>query len=114
VSKNIETSMIAWDDAPVFVTADEAIKAANSPAGPTKGEQAEEFLLKLLAGGPVDSKIVFEGAARQGISGVTLQRASKGLAIVKSNAGYQGKWMWRLPANTDEIMGDATIGGGHR
>lgn len=52
--RHIPSSHIMWDDAPVTMTADEAIRSPSSEA--RRGGQireAEEFLRELLASGPV-------------------------------------------------------------
>jgi len=97
VSKGIVGSHIAWDIAPVTVTADEALRQANSNRG--KIADAKEFLRDHLSAGPVAADIITEAAEREDISDWMLRKACKKLRVVKAKNGYQGAWMWKLPDN---------------
>jgi putative DNA primase/helicase len=64
----------------------------------TPRADAEGFLRDYLAGGSKPSTQVHDAAKANGISGITLRRASEALAIKKWKApGPNGPWYWRLP-----------------
>ena len=66
VSKGIVAPYVQWDDAPVDVTADQAIADANRHAKDGSSlREAREFLSELLANGPVDAKEGAEAAGRE-------------------------------------------------
>ena len=81
VAENISAPYIIWDDAPVDMTADQAIVAAAKHAkeGRRSLKDAIEFLRELLADGPVGATDVEEAATEEGISKRTLARAKKEL-----------------------------------
>ena len=82
ITNGIVAPNIAWDDAPVDFTADQAI-AANNAAIKEGGSlhEAKEFLSELLANGPVDAKEGLEATKANGISEMTLKRARRRLAL---------------------------------
>jgi putative DNA primase/helicase len=97
VTNNIEAPCILWDDAPVDVTADQAIAAASQALRDGGAmEEAKDFLRDLLANGPVDAKVGEEGSRASGISERTLKRARKELGVKSEKDGYQGAWTWKL------------------
>ncbi len=111
VSKGIVGSHIVWDNAPVTITADEAIRQSGSHT--SKTAEAKEFLRDYLSAGSVAADTVTAAAEREGISGGTLRRARKELGIVPKKSGYQGQWVWELPESpsTDNVI---PIKGAHR
>jgi putative DNA primase/helicase len=62
ISLGIVTSRVAWDGAPVTVTADEAMQAASDEKSMALAD-AEEFLREELSGGPREAAEVKERAA---------------------------------------------------
>jgi putative DNA primase/helicase len=91
---------IVWDDAPVDVTADQAMAAAAASRRDRGAEgEAKVVLRDLLAEGPVDADEVKRAAAAECISERTLNRAKKALKIKseKEPGKLDGKWQWRLP-----------------
>jgi hypothetical protein len=64
----------------------------------TERQEAKEFLIELLAAGPVPATQVKNMAAEGGISAMTLRRARIELGVRLSRDGYQGKSLWALDA----------------
>ena len=97
VSKGIVSSHIAWDSAPVTVTADEALRQSGADTG--KFADAKEFLLDMLSSGRISAETVTAAAERQDISKRTLRRARKDLKVKaeKSKGSLDGGWLWSLP-----------------
>ena len=94
----IEAPHILWDDAPVDVTASQAmadVAAACRPERPV--DKAEEFLQEFLAEGEKPQAGIEEAARKKGITPMTLRRAGKALKIKPEKLGFQGAWIWRLP-----------------
>jgi hypothetical protein len=64
IDDGFETSRIVWDDAPVDVTADEALADyANSIKATSAIGKAKEFLLAVLADGPMLKQDIVERAS---------------------------------------------------
>jgi len=100
ISYGIIAPYVQWDDAPVDVTADQAIaQAAATRRGGSSLAEAKDFLRDLLDDGPVDAKSVLEDAKKNGISERTLDRAKSDLKIksAKDEGSLDGIWKWRLP-----------------
>ena len=98
ISYGIIAPYVQWDDAPVDVTADEAMaQAAAARRGGSSMEDAKDFLRDLLDDEPVDAKTVLASAKQNGISERTLDRAKKALKIVsaKDEGSLDGAWKWR-------------------
>ena len=102
VSKGIVGSHIAWDNAPVAVTADEALRQANSNRG--KIADAKEFLRDHLSAGPVAADTITEAAEHEDISDWMLRKACKKLGVVKAKDGFQGAWVWKLPDQDNKVV----------
>jgi hypothetical protein len=79
------------------ITADEALAAANP--GKERGPRSVvNFLLDILANGPVLKKIIEDRAAAHGFSEDQLQRAKGRMGIVSFKEKLmQGRWYWALP-----------------
>jgi len=92
--------VVAWERAPVSVTADDAIGVQRGRPGP-KPEQHDEavaWLRDALAGGPRLAKELYEEAREgQGISRRTLERGRQALGVVAWRPQNPGPWWWRLP-----------------
>lgn len=69
----------------------------------TAVDEAKEFLMLELAGGPKLHAEVARDARGNGIADRTLQRASKDLGVEKSKEGFgkDGRWYWSLPLSID-------------
>ncbi len=70
--------------------------APEAPRTETAASRAEDFLIGLLAAGPVPSEAVFAESDAAGISRPTLNRAKDKLQIVSIKP--EGVWHWSLPA----------------
>jgi putative DNA primase/helicase len=92
------TSHIEWDNAPVTVSADQALAAtAGGSEARTAREEAEQFLRDLLAGGPVSAREGEKQARELGIASRTLKRAREKVGVVAEKGGLKEGWTWRLP-----------------
>jgi putative DNA primase/helicase len=102
--QGVPASYVDWDNAPVTVTADQALAAAAGGSETREaGRDAEEFLREFLAGGPMPAKEGEEHARALGIAPRTLDRARKKLGVLarRKSEGKDGKgqWLWSLPSN---------------
>jgi AAA domain-containing protein len=98
--RDIKTCRIAWDDAPVDVTANEAVRHTGESERQAGRREAQEFLRQFLRDGPRTSEEVHAEAEAEGISVRTLKRAKKELGIVsekEKGVFDRGSWKWRLP-----------------
>ena len=73
---------------------------------PTKRLEAEAFLRGLLASGPVPATAAKQTAMQAGITEATLNNTKAKLHIHSDEDGYEGGWLWRLPASDDGRDGD--------
>ena len=100
LTKSILASRIAWDSAPVTVTANEALAAsAEGARNPSALTEAKEFLLEELSNGSVPQAEIKNRAQAADISEKTLRRAKKALGVIatKSRGNLAGNWMWEMP-----------------
>jgi hypothetical protein len=93
---------IIWGTDHVDVTATEAMQAATESSSPSRRDKAKEFLLDMLADGPVPSDDIKDAARENGISKNTLYRAQGELKVkaVKDgpkNDKGESTWRWHLP-----------------
>ena len=84
-----------------FQITEGGLNYSSAPEVPTRlsrRQEAEDFLLRLLADGPVHSAEVIHRAEVEGISQSTLRRAKKVLGIpsVRENGQGNGEWLWSL------------------
>jgi hypothetical protein len=93
----IETSRIAWEPDPVTVTADEAMQPQGDPEERSAMDDARQFLLDLLADGPVRAGTIKADANGAGFNWRTIQRAADRLNIERHKDGMRGGWTWKLP-----------------
>ena len=100
--RDIISSVVRWEG-PVDLTADEALAACR----PSKGNRntVREFLLDILAGGPVLQTVIAERGAEHGFSYDQLKRAKRPLSVrsfKKREAGMDSPWLWALPQHAPE------------
>jgi len=92
-------STVRWGGA-VEGSARELLAEAEAPAedefGGSIGE-ACQFLVGLLADGPVPARVVRADAAGAGHAWRTCERAAKRLNIVRSKQSMTGGWVWTIP-----------------
>jgi hypothetical protein len=99
IGDGIETCHIEWDNDPVDITANEAIRAAKGTTSASKLQEAEDFLNDCLKNGePVAAETVYAKAEQQGLSTRTLKRAKEKIGIISQKNGFfGGGWTWKLP-----------------
>lgn len=100
ITYGIIAPCIAWDDAPVDVTASEALYEQSQAAkGSTNArEKAKALIEEQLADGPKPAADIEAAAREKGISERTLKRAKSEVGVVSQKDGYQGAWTWALPS----------------
>jgi hypothetical protein len=97
--KIISAPVIRWEGE-VNLTAEEALAASRPTKGWDSRSSAKEFLLDILAGGPVLQTVILERAAEHGFSYDQLKRAKQPLGVrsfKKREAGLDSPWLWALP-----------------
>ena len=91
---------VKWEDAPVTMSADEAVAAlAVGPEGRNALEEAKQFLLEVLGNGPEGQKEMKRQAEEAGFGWRTVRRAKELLRVEacrEGGIGEQGRWIWRL------------------
>jgi hypothetical protein len=92
----IVASYVVWDNEPVTVSADEALRATDGGGDRSAATEAEEFLRDKLSAGPVPAKEAEEHARVIGIAPRTLARARKKVGVIAEKAGMKEGWIWRL------------------
>jgi putative DNA primase/helicase len=88
----ISTSRIEWDNDPVEITANQAVRGAEIES---KATLAKKFLNEMLSGGePIDAKTIFSEAKKAGIGERTMKtvKASLGIEAFRRD----GRWWWEL------------------
>jgi hypothetical protein len=95
VGEGIIASCIAWEPEPITMTADEVLSTGDKSS--LALDEAIEFLLTLLADGPLPSKQIEREADETGISKQTLRRAKKELCIKPYKGGMKEGWLCALP-----------------
>ena len=86
---------LVWEPDPVTVPTDDALSYDD---GERNGrEVAQEFLLTLLANGPIEAKAAESEARAAGISPKCLRSARERLGIQPKKTEFLGPWTWALP-----------------
>jgi hypothetical protein len=99
--KPIRAPYIIWHPEHVDVTASEAMAAATEGRAPSARDEAQNFLLDLLADGPMLQTEIEEAARANVIAIKTLRRAKADLKIrAAKDHGKGGPWRWSLPQNS--------------
>jgi hypothetical protein len=91
---------VDWEAEPVTITANDALAAEAGGTAARPSEEAESFLLDLLADGPVHSKQVEKEAREASLAWRTVRRAKDKLGVqVRRAQGMEGRgpWSWSLP-----------------
>ena len=108
----VTSPYVIWDAEHVALTANEAL-AADAGAGDNRPAtaEAEDFLLDLLADGPVAAKQVKADGDAAGLSWATLRRAKDRLGIRphKAKGETYGGWQWSLPSRCSGQNQDAYV-----
>jgi AAA domain len=94
-----EVPRVVWDGTSDLVA--ETLLAAVSADERSQRSIARDFILEMLADGPVDGSQVEARAAELDIKHSTLWRAKKDLRVISRRAGFagDGKWTWEVPKN---------------
>jgi len=91
---------VKWEDAPVTISADQAMAAlAGGQEGRSAIEEAKQFLLEVLSSGEESQKEIKRQAEEAGFHWRTVRRAKDLLgveAIRTGGIGEKGRWIWRL------------------
>jgi putative DNA primase/helicase len=95
--KSIVASNVVWESSAIDITADAALQAADAKANGSAGNEAEEFLKEILAGGSTLQKEIKAAAEGAGLAWATVRRAKDRLGIKASKDGMEGGWLWGLP-----------------
>ena len=99
--RTIVAPYLIWEAQYVDVAATEAMQAANESKAPTDRQDTKQFVLDIVAGGPVKITEIEETATANGISIRTLKRAKRELKnvvarAVKDEKGAVDHWVWEL------------------
>ena len=85
------------------MTADQALAAVAPAKDKSQQSGAVEFLLDVLANGPVPVKIIEERAAARGFRKRQLKRAKQKMCVVAFKEGLvDGRWIWALPQHAPQ------------
>jgi putative DNA primase/helicase len=105
--KGIIGSSVAWESAPVTVTADQALQAVDAQGNGDRTETAEavEFLQDLLAHEAVPAAQVKRDGVAAGLSWATIRRGKKALSIISRKSDMTGGWQWELPKALKSVEG---------
>jgi putative DNA primase/helicase len=94
----IPAPRIVWGHEHVEISATQAMRAeANGTPATNPRKEAKDFLIKILANGPMPQKEIEDLAAAELISIKTLKRAKAELGIISKKDGLTGGWIWSLP-----------------
>ena len=95
---NFNAQSVEWGEA-LEGTARELMAVEQPDDGSEAAEDAEAFLLDILAGGPVATKEIRDAAKAHGHKPRTVDRAKQTLNITATKAGFgaAGGWAWKLP-----------------
>lgn len=91
--------LIAWENEPVSMTADEALAVESDDRSAT--DEAMDFLRELLADGPMKASEAQKEARLAGISEKPLRRAREKLGIKPRKDTFSGPWVWALSVHED-------------
>lgn len=94
--------VLAWENNPVEITTEEALALPESKEDHTATHEALDFLIKLLADGPVKTNEVMKEARQAGISEKPLRSAREKLGIKPQKTSFDGGWMWSIPEDAPD------------
>lgn len=109
---SLATSRVSWEPDPVSVTADEVMSQSSNPEEMSALTEATDWLMEVLASGPLSRKDVEAQAREAGIAWRTVRRAADTLRVEKTKAGMKAGWTWSLPpkaAKTTEDVQHKTL-----
>lgn len=85
-----------WEKGAVTLTANDVLGSAEGRESEDAQREAESWLKKILAKGPVPVPEIEATAKSVGLSWATVRRAKQSLAVVTEKSAYRGGWEWRL------------------
>ena len=103
-NESIVASYVLWENSPVVISADEALRANDGGGDRKAAAEAEQFLREKLSHGVVPAKDGEEHARALGITPRTLDRARKKLGVIAEKSGLKEGWTWRLPDEGRQIL----------
>ena len=106
VCESIVASHVVWDNAPVTITANEAVRAQNGDSKSAISE-AKVFLREELADGPKSPEDIKDAATSAGLAWATVRRAKNDLNIRSIKSGLTDGWQWSLPEDAQPRAEDA-------
>jgi hypothetical protein len=87
---------IVWGGVTIH-TADSLLALPSTPEERTAIDEAKDFILDILASGPVQANEIIREAKKAGIAEKTLHRAKKLLSVVSKKGLFKEGWKWSLP-----------------
>ncbi len=84
------------------VTADEAMQPQGDPEERSALDDARQFLLDLMADGPVKAGQIKSDSDGAGFNWRTIQRAADRLNIERNKDGMRGGWTWKTSHEDDK------------
>lgn len=84
----------------------DSAEATTDPEERSEREEAREFLLTVLADGPVSTKQIKREADENGYAWRTVRRAQQDLCIIPAKSGMKGEWRWQLPPKMSKTAED--------
>jgi hypothetical protein len=97
--QSIIASYVVWDNAPVVLSADEALRASEDGGDKTAKAEAMEFLRAALADGSMPAAEVNRMAREHGLTAKVVRSAREalGVKIERDGFGPGSKSLWSLP-----------------
>jgi hypothetical protein len=103
ITNGIIAPHVLWDDAPVDLTANQAMAAAaEAKRDGGSMHDAKQFLREILANGPVAVREVDDAAEGNLIRKRTLYRARKQMGITSTKSDFDGGWVLALPKDAKD------------
>jgi len=96
----IETSRVMWNNEVVSINIDDVMLGLQENSNKSALDDAKDFLLTLLANGPIPSSQIPIEVKEAGLAMVTVRRAKDELKIQIKKEGMNKGWVWILPANS--------------
>ncbi len=91
---------VSWGDA-IFGSSQELLgRVETDPGRGGALAEAKDFLMSILAHGPVAPTVIESEAKTAGIAKATLRRAKDSLGIKSEKTGFAGGWGWALPKSS--------------
>ena len=90
----VEGDRLAWQPPGSQATADEVVAATARSVDRYERRQAGQWLLELLADGPIEAGQLWEEARQCRLSERTVRRAASELGLHPIKVGQRGPWLW--------------------